>query len=166
MSRPGRGTSRRSAPSPGDCPGTEDDDGATLRVFERWYAAHESGDVDGLADVLADDVAVHSLFRAGPARGRPDAVAHFVGVTSTFDDLATELVSRPAVADGTVLTEVAFTGAFTGELVWRGRRHRGCGQRFRVGGVLVLHVDAGAVRLVRTLFDRDDWLRQIDVAAD
>lgn len=140
------------------------DPAEALAVFERWYVAHETGDTAALAAVLAEDVVVHSLFRAEPVRTRDVAVAHFVHTTTTFSELAMALVSTPAAsADGVVLAEVMFTGAFTGELTWRERVYRGAGQRFQVPGVVVIRTHDGAVRSVRTLFDRDDWLRQIDV---
>jgi steroid delta-isomerase-like uncharacterized protein len=136
-----------------------------LAVFDRWYDAHESGDVPALRAVLADDVVVHSLFRAEPARSRDAAVAHFLRTTTvTFAGLAMGLVSTPAAAaNGAVLAEVVFAGAFTGELTWRGRVHQGAGQRFSLPGVVVIRTRDGAVTSVKTLYDRDDWLRQIDV---
>lgn len=135
----------------------------TLSTFERWYAAHESGDTAGLAAVLAEDVMIHSLFRPAPVRGRQAAVTHFSRTTSTFTDLAMSLVSRPAVVDDLTMAEVRFTGAFTGELIWAGRKHTGSGVRFSVPGVLAVHVHDHAVISVQTLFDRDDWLRQAGV---
>lgn len=135
-----------------------------LAVFERWYAAHEGGDTEALAAVLANDVVVHSLFRPEPVRGRDAAVAHFVQTTTTFSDLALALVSTPAAAaNGAVLAEVVFTGSFTGVLTRGDRVHHGGGQRFTVPGVVVIRTADGAVTSVRTLFDRDDWLRQIGV---
>nr|WP_275404041.1 nuclear transport factor 2 family protein [Pseudonocardia acidicola] len=136
-----------------------------MAVFDRWYDAHESGDVPALREVLADDVEVHSLFRAEPARSRDAAVAHFLRTTTvTFAGLAMGLVSTPAAAaNGAVLAEVVFTGAFTGRLTWRDRVHQGAGQRFSLPGVVVLRTRDGAVTSVKTLYDRDDWLRQIDV---
>ncbi|WP_405970771.1 nuclear transport factor 2 family protein [Streptomyces sp. NBC_00988] len=136
---------------------------AVLAAFGRWYAAHESGDVEGLAHVLAEDAAVHSLFRSAPVTGREAALAHFSRTTSTFSELEMALVPPPAVGRDAVLAEVVFTGAFTGELMWGGRLHHGTGRRFTVPGVLVVRVRAGRVTLVRTLFDRDDWLRQAGV---
>jgi ketosteroid isomerase-like protein len=136
-----------------------------LAVFDRWYDAHESGDVPALREVLGDDVEVHSMFRPEPARSRDAAVAHFLRTTTvTFPGLAMGLVSTPAAAgDGAVLAEVVFAGTFTGELTWRGRVHRGAGQRFSLPGVVVIRTRGDAVISVKTLYDRDDWLRQIDV---
>jgi ketosteroid isomerase-like protein len=133
-------------------------------VFDRWYAAHETGDLAGLRAVLDPDVTVHSLFRPEPVHTRDAAVAHFLRTTTTFSDLAMALVSTPAAAaDGAVLGEVVFTGSFTGGLAWRNCVHRGKGQRFQVPGVVVVRTRSGAVTSVRTLYDRDDWLRQIAV---
>jgi steroid delta-isomerase-like uncharacterized protein len=149
--------------SPGAAVGSAE----ALEVFERWYSAHENGDTAALGAVLADDVAVYSLFRAEPVRTRDAAVAHFVQTTTTFSDLALTLISTPAAAaDGAVLAEVIFTGAFTGELAWRGQLHRGAAQRFEVPGVVVVGTHHDAVKSVRTLFDRDDWLRQIGIPPD
>lgn len=139
-------------------------DTETLAVFERWYSAHEAGDVAKLGAVLADDVTVHSLFRSEPVHTRDAALAHFARTTTTFSDLVMGLVSNPtAAANGAVLAEVVFTGTFTGELTWRDRVHRGAGQPFEVPGVVVIRTDQRGVISVRTLFDRDDWLRQIGV---
>jgi hypothetical protein len=133
-------------------------------VFERWYLAHETGDTVALGAVLADEVVVHSLFRPEPVRTREAAVTHFARTTATFSELAMALVSSPAAsADGAVLAEVVFTGAFTGELAWRDRVYRGAGERFRVPGVVVVRTHHDEVTSVRTLFDRDDWLRQVAV---
>ncbi|MFF3569290.1 nuclear transport factor 2 family protein [Nocardia jiangxiensis] len=132
-------------------------------TFARWYTAHEAGDVTGLTAVLAEDVTVHSLFRPEPARGRAAAAAHFRGTTTTFTDLTMALLSAAAADGNVVLAEVLFTGAFTGVLSWSGREHHGRGQRLAVPGAVVVHTRADAVTSVRTLFDRDDWLRQIGV---
>jgi hypothetical protein len=114
--------------------------------------------------VLDDDVRIHSMFRDQPVESRDAAVAHFVRTTTTFA-LAMPLVGGPAVADdGTVLAEVDFVGTFTGTLLWHGTEHVGAGERFRVPGVVVLHTQDDRVRSVRTLYDREDWLRQIGVA--
>jgi hypothetical protein len=108
-------------------------------------------------------VAVHSLFAREPVRGREGAVSHYERTTTTFAGLAMALVSTPAAAaNGAVLAEVEFTGSFTGELTWQARVRRGAGQQFRVPGVVVIWTRNGAVTSVRTLFDRDDWLRQLD----
>lgn len=140
------------------------DPGEALDVFEQWYVAHEAGDIDALSAVLAPDVAIHSLFRLEPVRSRDAAVAHFLGTTTTFSPLDMGLVSTPAAAaNGAVLAEVVFAGKFVGELSWRGDVHRGAGQRFSVPGVVVVRTHDGAVTSVRTLYDRDDWLRQIGV---
>ncbi|WP_186382362.1 nuclear transport factor 2 family protein [Amycolatopsis rhizosphaerae] len=144
---------------------THDDDARTLEVFGRWYTAHESGDVAGLNATLGDEATVHSLFKPTPARGREAAVAHFTGVNATFSPLAMSLRHTPAAADGRVFAEVEFSGAFTGELTWGGVTTRGAGQGFRVPGVVVVRVADSAVRSVRTLFDRDEWLRQIGIPA-
>jgi ketosteroid isomerase-like protein len=135
----------------------------TLEVFGLWYTAHESGDVAGLAAALGEDAAVHSLFKPAPARGREAAVAHYLGVNASFRRMAMSLCHTPAAADGRVLAEVEFTGAFTGELTWAGVTTRGTGQGFRIPGVIVVQVGGGAVRSVRTLFDREEWLRQIGI---
>lgn len=140
------------------------DPAEALEVFEGWHRAHENRDTAALGAVLADDVLVHSLFRAEPVRTRDAAVAHFVRTTTTFSGLAMELVSTPAAAaNGAVLAEVMFTGRFNGELAWRDCLHHGTGQPFEVPGVVVVHTDQRAVTSVRTLFDRADWLRQIGV---
>ncbi|GAA3526111.1 ester cyclase [Amycolatopsis ultiminotia] len=140
-----------------------DDDARTLDVFGRWYTAHESGDVAGLAAALGEDAAIHSLFRPEPVAGRDAAVGHFLGVRSTFGEIAMTLRHAPAVAAGRVLVEVEFSGAFTGTLTWAGVPAHGSGQRFRLGGVAIVRVGRGRVRSVRTLFDRDEWLRQIGI---
>lgn len=139
-------------------------DADALAVFDRWYAAHEAGDVPALRAVLHADVTVQSLFRSAPVCSRDAAVTHFLRTTTTFPGLEMGLVSTPAAAaNGAVLAEVVFTGKFAGELTWRERVHRGAGQRFAVPGVVVIHTREGAVTHVRTLYDRDDWLGQIDV---
>ncbi|MEU1548300.1 nuclear transport factor 2 family protein [Nocardia sp. NPDC005745] len=143
--------------------GIRGDDPETLGVFGSWYAAHESGDVAGLAAALGEDVVIHSLFKATLVQGRDAAVMHFLGVNATFSRMQMTLCHRPAAAEGRVLAEVEFAGAFTGELTWSGVTTRGAGQGFRVPGVVVVGVADGAVSSVRTLFDRDDWLRQIGV---
>lgn len=136
-----------------------------LAVFDRWYDAHETGDVPALRAVFAEDVEIHSMFRPEPVRSPGAAVAHFLRTTTdTFAGLAMGLVSTPAAAaDGAVLAEVVFAGSFTGQLTWRDRVHRGAGQRFSLPGVVVVRTRDGAVTSVKTLYDRDDWLRQIDV---
>lgn len=142
---------------------TRSDDAQTLEIFGRWYAAHESRDVAVLAGVLDEDATIRSLFRPAPVRGRDAALAHFVGVTTTFGDMAMALAHGPACAEGRVFAEVEFSGAFTGEFTWDGAARSGSGQRFRVPGVLVVHIADGRVRSVATLFDRDEWLRQIGI---
>ncbi len=134
-----------------------------LDVFDRWYRAHESGDVDGLGAVLSQDVTIHSLFKPEPVRGRDAALAHFVGVNNTFSNMAITITESPTAAHDRVLAEADFSGAFTGKLTWEGVSHSGTGQRFRVSGVVLVRITDGRVISVRTLFDRDDLLRQIGV---
>lgn len=135
---------------------------AALSAFDRWYAAHETADLAALAEVLAEDVAVLSMFRSAPVRGRADAVTHFSRTMRAFPDLAMPLVSGPAAtATGAVLAECRFVGTFGGRLSWAGADHVGSGQPFDVSGVVALHTGGGHVHQVRTLFDRDDWLAQI-----
>lgn len=137
---------------------------SALETFSVWHVAHEQRDLDRLRAVLHDDVEVHSLFRPAPVRGRDGAVDHFSRTTRTFADLAMPVLAGPAAADsGVVFVEVEFTGTFTGTLQWSGAAHTGGAQPFRVLGAVVLHTDGGRVRSVRTLFDRDGWLRQIGV---
>jgi ketosteroid isomerase-like protein len=157
IARPATDAGPAVAPTPAD-------PAKALVVFDRWYVAHESRDIPALEAVLSDDVAVHSLFRTEPTRSREAAVAHFLRTTATFSGLAMELPSSAAAAaDGAVLAEILFSGAFTGELTFRDRIHRGAGQRFEVPGVVVVHTRDDEVTVVRTLYDRDAWLRQIDV---
>ena len=108
---------------------------------------------------------IYSLFRPVPVRGRDAAVAHFVRVNSTFKNLAMTLAHAPTSSDGRVLAEFELTGAFTGELTWEGVTNVGAGQRFRVTGVLLVAIANGRVRSVKTLYDRDELLRQIGVIA-
>ena len=94
-----------------------------VAVFGRWYAAHETGDTGALAAVLGPDVAVHSLFRSAPVRGRSDAVAHFRRTMSTFPDLSMPLACDPvAASNGAVLAEVTFEGSFQLPLADSGAR--------------------------------------------
>jgi hypothetical protein len=135
-----------------------------LGTFERWYAAHERGDLAQLAAVLAPDVTVYSMFRQVPVHSRESAVRHFQGTMASFPDLSMPVVSGPVAArNGTVLAEACFTGSFTGKLAWRGIVYEGLGQSFDVPGAIVVGTTGGAVTTVRTLFDRDTWLRQIGV---
>lgn len=135
----------------------------TLAVFDRWYVAHESGDAAALAAALGEDAAIHSLFRDTPVRGRNAAVAHFLSVNEIFNPLQMTLSHQPVAAEGRVLAEVEVVGTFTGVLTFSGVTMRGAGQPFRVPGVVVVGTEGGAVSSVRTLFDRDDLLRQISV---
>lgn len=148
-------------PSPTDAAPDE-----ALCTFDRWYAAHETGDLAALADVLAEDATVRSMFRSAPVCGRADAVTHFSQTMRAFPDLAMPLVSGPAATTtGAVLAECRFVGTFGGRLSWAGADHVGSGQPFDVSGVILLHTGGGQVHQVRTLFDRDDWLGQIGVSA-
>jgi hypothetical protein len=88
-------------------------------------------------------------------------VAHYTRTASTFTGLRMPIVAGPAAGpDGVVFAEVEFTGP----LVWRGVEHAGTGRAFRVPGVVVLRTAADHVVSVRTLFDRDEWLRGIGVS--
>lgn len=136
---------------------------AALATFNRWYSAHEGRDIACLSKVLASAAEIHSLFRNQPVRGRSAAVNHFRAVNETFEDLAMMLQCVPAVGDDRVLVEVEFSGRFAGVLKWRGVAHSGSGQHFCVPGVAVVHTAGAEVSRVRTLFDRDEWLRQIGI---
>lgn len=135
-------------------------------TFDRWYQAHESADLAALAAVLAENVAVRSLFRPAPVRGRERAVEHFKKTLQAFSDLSMPLLGPVGItAMGVVLGEVRFAGHFTGFLTVRDRRYEGERQPFDVSGVVILHTGNDAVTSVRTLFDRDDWLHQIGIPA-
>ncbi|MBX4171763.1 hypothetical protein ACRAJ3_18120 [Rhodococcus pyridinivorans] len=135
-----------------------------LSLFNIWYHAHQTFNYESLGNVLSPDVEIHSLFSRRPVAGRISALKHFRTTVSRFSEFAMPLVSPPA-ANGhqTAFAEVDFTGRFSGELTWRGTTHKGKHQPFRVPGVIILHTTETNVSSVKTLFDRDDWLCQIDI---
>jgi ketosteroid isomerase-like protein len=138
------------------------DEQRVLRVAEAWLRAHDTDDPAALTAVLAEDVVVHSLFRTAPARGRDAASTHFRSTMSAFPDLRIEVVAAAASGRASAfLAEVDFVGHFLGRLSRPEGLVDGDGSPFRVRGVVLLTVRGDRVCTVRTLFDKDDWLRQI-----
>lgn len=136
---------------------------SVTRLAGKWLQAHDAGDPAALGAVLHPDVEVHSLFRTEPVRGREAALSHFRGTMTAFPDL--EIAVLASAADGpaaTFLAEVDFTGHFSGTWARTGAVVQGTGRAFRVRGAVLLTLADDRVRAVRTLFDRDDWLRQCE----
>ncbi|MGH3517313.1 MAG: VOC family protein [Haloechinothrix sp.] len=140
--------------------------GHVEELARAWFAAHDANDTAALAEVLHPEVEVHSLFRPEPAQGRDSAIAHFAGTMGAFPDLKLEIVAAAACeAAATYLAEVDFVGHFSGTWTRTGRVVAGTGRPFRVRGAALLGIRDARIRVVRTLFDRDDWLVQIGLSA-
>lgn len=77
-------------------------------LAERYFAAVNTDDFDGLAAVLAPDVEIHTT-GSDPVVGRDAALAHFRAVLAPFaehDDRVTRWIEAPDA----VVCEIAFTG--------------------------------------------------------
>ena len=131
-------------------------------LAQAWLHAHDANDPIALRAVLHDDVTVHSLFRDQPIQGTTAALTHFAATMAAFPDLVLAPIAASVdTAAATYLAEVEFVGHFSG--TWRrdGDEIHGTGSPFRVHGALILTIRDNRIGTVRTLFDRDDWLRQI-----
>lgn len=77
-------------------------------LAERYFAAVNAEDFDGLAAVLSPDVEIHTT-GAPPAVGREAALEHFRTVLFPFAE-HTDRVTRWIEAPDAVVCEIAFTG--------------------------------------------------------
>ena len=137
----------------------------TIReVFQAGTDAFNAHDIDGFAEVLADDV----VFDApGMPRdsGRAACAAFYRGWIEAFPDARVEVDAVHEAGDGVMVEEGRFVGTHAGPLTTPGGAIPATGRSVEVPYVHVLHFRDGRHVFLGLTFDRLLMLEQLGLAA-
>lgn len=116
-------------------------------LAEKYFAAVNADDFDGLAALFDPDVEIHTTGSA-PVVGRDAAIAHFRSVLAAYaehDDRVTRWIEAPDA----VVCEIAFEGRLQD------------GRQIRFDALDVFDAGPGGITRVGTWFDTRSVARQV-----
>ncbi|GMG83276.1 ketosteroid isomerase-related protein [Paralimibaculum aggregatum] len=129
----------------------------TRALIERYYAAFNAGDAEGMLACLAED-AVHDV-NQGPRRiGRPAFAAFCAHMARCYRETLSEMVIMVAPDGRRAAAEFIVDGTYlaTDEGLPEAR-----GQTYRLPAGAFLAVQDGAITRVTTYYNLKDWEAQV-----
>ncbi len=127
------------------------------RVIAEYFAAFNAGDVPGMLDCLADDVAHH--VNEGQVRRGKDAFAAFCDhMQHCYRETLTDIVIFEAQWGTRAAAEYMVNGTYleTDEGLPQAR-----GQTYRLPAGSFFDVDGGKIARVTTYYNLADWIGQV-----
>jgi ketosteroid isomerase-like protein len=133
-----------------------------LDTFDRWLAAHQRHDLDGLLDCVNDTITIQSAAGANmpPAEGKTQARHHWQTIYNTFPDMRMEKVGVVADED-TIFAEISHGGTMSGPM----GPHQPTGKAYRVDGAFRIDFVAGRIESILSYWDTAAMLRQLSLIA-
>lgn len=130
---------------------------ATEALIARYFEAFNAGDVEGMLDCLADDVA-HDVNQGGRRVGKPAFEAFCAHMAATYRERLSELVIM-ATPDGTrAAAEFVVDGTY---LETDAGLPEAKGQTYRLPAGTFFAVDGGRISRVTTYYNLEDWIAQV-----
>jgi steroid delta-isomerase-like uncharacterized protein len=131
-------------------------------AFELGTEAYNAHDIDGFAEVLADDVVFRAPGGLG-GQGRAACAEFYRGWLDTFPDAHVE-VHKLYIIDETVVEEGTFTGTHDGVLHSPMGDIPATGRSIAVDYIHVIHFHEGKHVSFDLMFDRLEMLEQLGLA--
>ena len=134
---------------------------ANVHVVRGFLEAHNAHDIEGMAELVADDVRIGGgADPAGAVRGRAAATEFWTGVLAAFPDHHFEPIAFTAEGDR-VFVEIEETGTMRGPL----GPNAATGREFTVQAAFRFGVDpAGRIDTITSYFDMAAVGRQLELA--
>ena len=131
---------------------------ANVKVLEQWVALHVAHDIDGLLELLTDDISIRSASgeKMPPATNKEEARHHWETIYSTFPDMKIELLSVVGQGD-VVFAEVAHGGTMSGKMM----HFEPTGKSYRVEGAFRFVFEGGKIKSIQTYYDPGSMLMQL-----
>ncbi|KUR75067.1 ketosteroid isomerase-related protein [Novosphingobium sp. Fuku2-ISO-50] len=134
---------------------------ATLALLERYYAAFNAGDWQGMLDCLSDDVA-HDINQGGRQSGKDQFAAFLAHMERCYEERLEDIVLMVS-EDGThAAAEFVVHGAYleTDEGLPEAE-----GQTYVLPAGAFLSIAEGRITRLTMYYNLVDWTRQVDPAA-
>lgn len=130
---------------------------ATEALIARYFEAFNAGDIEGMLDCLADDVA-HDVNQGGRRVGKPAFEAFCAHMAATYRERLSELVIM-ATPDGTrAAAEFVVDGTY---LETDAGLPEAKGQTYRLPAGTFFAVEGGRISRVTTYYNLEDWIAQV-----
>ena len=131
-----------------------------IALVQRYYAAFNDGDVEGMIDCLADDVR-HDV-NEGDARGGKEAFRSFCAhMTRCYRERLDDVIVMASADGGRVAAEFIVDGVY---LETDAGLPAAAGQRYRLPAGGFFTIENGRIARVTTYYNLREWIRQIDAS--
>lgn len=129
----------------------------TAALIERYIAAFNAGDSEGMLACLADDVA-HDINQGGREIGK-DKFRWFLGMMDRhYRERLTDVVVMTGQAGGRAAAEFTVRGTY---LATAEGLPEASGQTYSLPAGIFFEVDDGLISRVTTYYNLSDWIAQV-----
>lgn len=126
-------------------------------VIERYFAAFNRGDIEGMLACLSDDVA-HHVNEGDVRRGKEAFAAFCAHMSRCYAEKLTDIVVFDAARANRAAAEYIVTGTY---LATDGDLPAAHGQRYSLPAGSFFELEAGRITRVTTYYNLSDWMRQV-----
>jgi steroid delta-isomerase-like uncharacterized protein len=129
----------------------------TLNVIQRYYAAFNRGDNEGMLELLADDVA-HDVNQAERELGKAAFRAFLTRMQVCYREQLVDLVYCMSADGMRAATEYVVVGTYQ---VTDSGLPAATGQTYRLPGGAFFAIQGERITRVTNYYNLQDWLRQV-----
>lgn len=134
---------------------------ATLALLERYYAAFNAGDWQGMLDCLADDVA-HDINQGGRQVGKAAFTAFLAHMERCYKERLEDIVLMASEDGRNAAAEFVVHGAY---LTTDDGLPEADGQTYVLPAGAFLAIEGGRIARLTMYYNLADWTAQVDPAA-
>lgn len=133
---------------------------ATLALLERYYAAFNAGDWQGMLDCLADDVA-HDINQGGRQVGKAAFTAFLAHMERCYKERLEDIVLMASEDGRNAAAEFVVHGAY---LTTDDGLPEADGQTYVLPAGAFLAIEGGRIARLTMYYNLADWTAQVDPA--
>lgn len=130
---------------------------STRALIERYYAAFNAGDAEGMLACLSDDVA-HDINQGGRVTGKPEFRAFLVHMDRCYRERLDGIVVMVAADEARAAAEFIVHGEY---LATDEGLPPANGQTYTLPAGAFFEVADGMIRRVTVYYNLADWMRQV-----